>query len=381
MPTKRDYYEVLGVERGADADTIKKAYRQLARRFHPDANPGDSASEEKFKEVAEAYDVLSDDQKRQVYDRFGHDRPGGPGGGAGGQGFGGGDFQDIFDVFFGGGGGRRPGSPQRGSDLRYDLRVTLQEAYKGGETTIKIPRIETCETCGGNGAAPGTRPETCENCKGSGQIRRTQQTILGVFQQNAPCDRCGGRGQTVKTPCVPCSGKGRIRQTRELKIPIPAGVDSGMQMPLYGEGEAGNFGGSPGDLYVIFDVRPDPNFERDGLDLYTEAPIAFTSAALGDDIRVKSVLGEDIPVPVPEGTQPGARFTLRGQGMPDVNGRSSRRGDLHVIFKVNIPTRLTDDERKLLRQFAELRGEKNDAHAEPKGLWERLKEAVTGHDD
>lgn len=387
MPTKRDYYEVLGVERGAGPDEVKKAYRQLARKFHPDVNPGDKSAEDKFKEVAEAYEILSDDQKRAAYDRYGHDAQqmgGFPGGGGGASG----DYGDIFDLFnqaFGGGftagngGGGRRGGPRRGNDLSYDLELTLEESFTGGERTITIPRVEACEVCTGTGAEPGTKPETCVPCGGTGQVKQTQQTFFGMMQTMAPCPKCQGRGQTIPSPCKACSGRGRVRKTRELKVPIPAGVDDRDKMPLRGEGEAGASGGAPGDLYIVFRVREHARFERDGLDLYTALPVSVVQATLGDDIPLETISGETISVKVPEGTQPDARIRLRGHGMPDVNRRETRRGDLIAVVKLEVPTKLSDEQKKLLRAFGDARGEKPGKPIEShKSVWERLKEAVTG---
>ena len=387
MPTesKRDYYEVLGIARDASADDIKKAYRQLARKFHPDVNQGDSSAEEKFKEVAEAYEVLSDAQKRGAYDRFGHASSGGGAGGFGGGGFdgfgGGGGLDDILNVFFGGGGGgRRPG-PQRGDDLRYDMEVTLEEALRGGEKSIQVPRTENCETCGGNGAAPGTKADTCVQCGGTGATRQVQQTILGTVQTSVTCPRCQGRGQVVKSPCGGCAGRGKVRKTRELKVPIPPGVDDGMQLPIRGEGEAGALGGPPGDLYIFFSVKEHERFERDGMDLYVSQPLTFVQAALGDGISVRTLAGESVSLHIPEGTQNGTRFKLRGHGMPNIRQRN-QKGDLTVVIAVQVPTKLSDEEKKTLRGFAELRGEvageTPDHHDHPKGFWQRIKEAVTG---
>ncbi len=387
MPTesKRDYYDVLGLGRDASADEIKKAYRQLARKFHPDVNQGDASSEEKFKEVAEAYEVLSDAQKRGAYDRFGHAASGGGGGGFGGGGFegfgGGGGLDDILNVFFGGGGGgRRPG-PQRGDDLRYDLEITLEDALRGGEKSIQVPRTENCDTCGGNGAAPGTKPDTCVQCGGTGATRQVQQTILGTVQTSVTCPRCQGRGQVVKSPCGGCAGRGKLRRTRELKVPIPPGVDDGMQLPIRGEGEAGGLGGPPGDLYIFFSVKEHEHFERDGMDLYISQPLTFVQATLGDTISVRTLAGENITLTIPEGTQNGTRFKLKSHGMPNVRNRT-QKGDLTVVIAVQVPTRLNDDQKKMLRSFAELRGEiagqTPDHHDQGKGLWERIKHAVKG---
>jgi len=388
MPTesKRDYYDVLGVARGASPDEIKKSYRQLARKYHPDVNQGDASAEERFKEVAEAYEVLSDASKREAYDRFGHAAAGSGGGPGDFGGFGGsGGFEDILNVFFGGaGGGSRRAGPQRGDDLRYDLEVTLEEALKGAEKTVSLPRTENCETCGGNGAAPGSRPDTCVQCAGTGVTRQVQQTILGTVQTSVTCPRCSGRGQVVKNPCTSCAGRGKVRRTRELKITVPPGVDDGMQMPIRGEGEAGGLGGPPGDLYVFFRVAEHERFERDGLDLYVSQPITFVQAALGDTIQVTTLAGESVSVAIPEGTQNGTRFKLRGHGMPSVRNRN-QKGDLTVVIAVQVPTRLSDEEKKTLQHFSELRGEvageTPEHHEHGKGFWQRIKEAVTGHED
>ncbi len=372
MVTKQDYYEVLQISREADETEIKSAYRKLALKYHPDVNPGDKEAEEKFKEVAEAYEVLSDADKRQMYDRYGHD--GLNGGGAGGFGGGFGGFGDIFDIFFNGAAqGRGRSAVQRGADMRYDLEVTLEEAYKGVEKTARIQRIETCETCSGNGAAPGTKPTTCTTCSGQGQIRHTQNTILGTFATMSPCTRCGGSGRIVQTPCVTCNGQGRLRKAREFTINVRPGVDDGMRFQYPGEGESGALGGPPGDLYVFFHVKKHPQFERQGQELFTEAPISFTQAALGDEITVATVGGEQGTIVVPEGTQTGTTFRMRGFGMPDVHGRGSK-GDLHVSVKVDVPTRLSDEEKKLLRQLAVLRSERP-LH-EQKSIFDRVKEAV-----
>ena len=383
--SKRDYYEVLGISRDSSAEDIKKAYRQLARKFHPDVNQGDAGAEDKFKEVGEAYEVLSDAQKRGAYDRFGHAASGGSGGGFGAGGFdgfgGGGGLDDILNVFFGGGGGgRRPG-PQRGEDLRYDMEVTLEEALRGGEKTIQVPRTENCETCGGNGAAPGTKPDTCVQCGGTGATRQVQQTILGTVQTSVTCPRCQGRGQVVKSPCGGCAGRGKLRKTRDLKVPIPPGVDDGMQLPIRGEGEAGTLNGPPGDLYIFFGVKEHEKFERDGMDLYISQPLTFVQAALGDTISVSTLSGDSVSLAIPEGTQNGTRFKLRGHGMPNIRNRN-QKGDLTVVIAVQVPTKLSDDQKKMLRSFAELRGEvagqTPDHHDSGKGLWERIKHAVKG---
>ena len=375
MTAKRDYYEILGLARDAGGDAIKSAYRKLARQYHPDVNPGDPEAEEKFKEVAEAYEILSDTNKRAAYDRYGHQVPGG----AGASDFGG--FGDIFEMFFNGAstGGRR-GGPQRGQDIEYSVSISLEEAFKGGATQIKLPRIETCETCSGSGAAAGSRPETCVACGGTGSVRQQQSLGFMTIQNVVPCSRCEGRGQIVRDPCITCSGRGRIQRTRDLTVPIPPGVDDGMQMPLRGEGQAGALGGPAGDLYIVYRVKEHPRFEREGLELYTEVPLSFTQAALGDEVPVPTLDGGTVPLVVPEGTQNARRFVLKGHGMPDVRN-PSRKGNLNAVIRVVVPTKLDDEERKLLRQLAELRGEKPGSVHEQKGFWERIKEVVTGHEE
>ncbi len=375
---KRDYYEVLGVERSATLEEVKRAYRQMARKHHPDVNPDDKAAEEKFKEIAEAYEILSDEQKRAAYDRYGHSASGN-GGGSGGEGFGGSGFGDIFDLFFGGaaGGGARRGGPQRGNDLRYNLEVSLEEAYTGIEKEIRFPRVETCETCRGTGGKPGTSPTTCVQCAGQGQVRQTQSTFLGQIQTVVTCPRCSGRGKIYPETCETCKGAGRERKTKVLNLTVPPGVDDGMQMPIRDEGEGGTLGGPAGDLYVFFQVKEHNKFQRQGRDLFAEIPISFTQAALGDDISVPAVNGENGEIKVPEGTQTGTTFRLRGFGMPDVRN-AAVKGDLHATVRVVVPTKLTEDEKKALREFANLRGEKRE---EPKGFFDRIKEAFTGHDE
>lgn len=382
---KRDYYEVLQIERSASGDEIKRAYRQLARKLHPDVNQDNRESaEEQFKEVSEAYEVLSDDQKRQVYDRYGHQGlgsaaggPGGPGG-AGFEGFGG--FGDLFDILMNGGGQSQPrNGPQRGADLRYDLEVTLEEAYRGVEKTIAFPRIETCDTCTGSGAAPGTKPETCTKCSGSGQVRVSRNALFGTIQQVVPCANCGGRGRIIPTPCTTCQGKGRVEREHEMSVTVPPGVDTGMQMPLRGQGEAGVQGGPSGDLYIFFGIEDDPRFERKGRDLRSRAPLTFAQAALGDEITVPTVGGETATITIPEGTQTGATFRLRGMGMPDVRS-ASVKGDLNVTVRVETPTKLSEEQRKLLRQFAALSGETAPVEHH-RGFFGKIKDALTGHEE
>ncbi len=351
--TKRDYYEILSIEREASDQQIKSAYRKLALRYHPDRNPGDAEAEEKFKEAAEAYAVLADRDKRSLYDRFGHAGVSGAGAGAGGFDptvFA--DFGDIFsglgDIFgFGDifGARRRRGGPQRGSDLRYDLEISFEESFDGAETSIQIPREETCETCAGSGAAAGSRPETCSTCRGSGQLRY-QQGFLTVAR---PCSNCRGTGQVISKPCPSCRGAGRIGRERKITVKIPAGIATGQRLRLYGEGEHGTAGGPPGDLYVVIHVQEHPFFHREGDDLYCELPVTYPLLALGGELRVPTVKEED-EVTVPAGTQPGARFKLRGKGMPSVSGRG--RGDLYVIARVAVPKKLTRDQKHLLEELA-----------------------------
>ena len=375
--SKRDYYEVLGVSRTATDVEIKSAYRKLALKHHPDRNPGDHAAEEKFKESAEAYSVLADPDKRHLYDRYGH-------AGLGGAATGGFDpsvftgFEDILgglgDIFgFGDvlGGGRRRGGVQRGADLRYDLEISFDEAAKGSETTIQIPRQETCETCSGSGAAPGTKATTCPQCQGRGQLRYQQ----GFFTVARTCGQCRGTGSVIAKPCATCKGSGRVQQERKLTVRVPPGIATGQRLRLSGEGEAGGPGGPPGDLYVVIHVQEHPFFHRDGNDLYCEVPLNFPTLALGGEIRIPTLEGEE-PFKVPEGTGSGQSFRLRGRGMPDVTGRG--RGDLFVTVKVSTPKKLTRDQKKLLEQLAtslpKEKFEPTPVNHEDKGLFDRVKD-------
>jgi molecular chaperone DnaJ len=376
--TKRDYYEVLGVERQATDQEIKSAYRKLALKFHPDRNPGDHRAEEAFKEAAEAYAVLADRDKRGLYDRFGHAGVAGAGAGAGGFDptiFA--DFSDIFsglgDVFGLGdifGQRRRRGGPQRGSDLRYDLEISFEESATGAETSIQIPREETCETCKGSGAAEGTTAETCGQCRGSGQLR-FQQGFLTVAR---PCPNCRGTGKTIAKPCQSCRGAGRIGRERKLTVKIPAGIATGQRLRLYGEGEHGSAGGPPGDLYVVVHVQEHSFFHREEDDLFCEMPMSFPTLALGGSIKVPTLNGRE-ELHVPAGTQPGSRFKLRGKGMPHVNGRG--HGDLHVIARVAVPKKLTKEQKHLLEELGRtLPQEKLDDEegGEEKPFFERVKD-------
>ena len=376
--SKRDYYEVLGVSKTASDQEIKSAYRKLALKYHPDRNPGDKQAEERFKEAAEAYAVLADTDKRHLYDRFGHQ-------GLGGAATGGFDpnvftgFEDILgglgDVFgFGDvfGAGRRRGGPQRGADLRYDLEITFEEAAKGAETAIQIPRQETCSACKGIGAAPGTQPTTCPQCRGQGQLRYQQ----GFFTVARTCGQCRGTGTVITKPCPTCHGAGRIQKERKLTVRIPPGVATGQRLRLSGEGESGPAGGPAGDLYVVLHVQEHPFFQRDGNDLYCEIPLAFPTLALGDEISVPTLDGE-ASITVPEGTQTGSTFRLRGKGMPDVSGRA--RGDLLVTVKAITPKKLTKEQRRLLEELktmlpADTAQPTRVAEDEDRGLFERVKD-------
>jgi molecular chaperone DnaJ len=350
--SKRDYYEILGVARSATEQEIKSAYRKLALKFHPDRNPGDKVAEEQFKEAAEAYAVLADTDKRHMYDRFGH-------AGLGGAATGGFDptvftgFEDILgglgDIFgFGDvfGGGRRRGGPQRGTDLRYDLEISFDEAAKGTEASIQIPRQETCETCHGSGAAAGSSPVTCPQCQGRGQLRYQQ----GFFTVARTCGQCRGSGSVITKPCATCRGAGRVQQEKKLNVRIPAGIATGQRLRLSGEGEAGPGGGPSGDLYVVVHVQEHPFFQRDGNDLYCEIPLNFTTLALGGEIQIPTLDGQEA-FAIPAGTQTGSTFRIRGQGMPDVSGRG--RGDLLMTVKVSTPKKLSKEQRKLLEQLSE----------------------------
>ena len=349
--SKRDYYEVLGVARGASDAEIKTAYRKLAMKHHPDKNPGDHTAEDRFKEAAEAYAVLADAEKRSLYDRFGHAGVSAAGG-AGGvdpnifNGFedilgGLGDIFGFGDVF----GGRRRGGPQRGSDLRYDLEITFEEAARGAETTIQIPRQEACEVCKGVGAAPGSSPTTCPQCRGAGQVRFQQ----GFFTVARTCAQCRGAGKIVTKPCPACKGAGRVSRDRKITVKVPAGIASGQQLRLQSEGEAGAAGGPAGHLYVVIHVQEHEFFRRDGVNLFCEIPVNFTTLALGGEIQVPTLDGID-HLKVPEGTQTGTTLRIRGKGMPDVSGKG--RGDLFATVQVLTPKKLTREQRHLVEQLA-----------------------------
>ncbi len=360
--TKRDYYEALGVDRSADEAAIKKAYRTLAKKYHPDINPGDAEAERKFKEVNEAYAVLSDPEKKAKYDQFGHAafEAGGAGGGFGGfGGFGGMDFDisDIFSSFFGGGmgGGTRRG-PVRGEDINVRVTLTFEEAVFGTKKEVSYQRIQKCGSCSGTGAAKGTSPKTCTACGGSGRVRVQQRTPLGIMQTQKSCDACRGTGKIIEKPCDDCRGNGYIRATKKLDVTIPAGIDDGQRIVLGGQGSEGRDGGPAGDLYIYVSVRPHAVFEREGTDIYCEVPISFTEAALGAEIDIPTLEGTE-KYEIPEGTQTGTTFTLRQRGVPVVNTKN--RGSLHITVTVEVPKNLNGEQKDLLRKFAESRGEAN----------------------
>lgn len=367
MPTKRDYYEILGVSRTASDDEIKKAFRRLAKQYHPDANSGDDGMAEKFKEIGEAYQVLSDPEKRQMYDRYGHNVPQGGFGDFSG-GFGG--FADIMEEFFGFGSrsaARR--GPQPGAHLKYNLTIAFEEAVFGVEKELDIPRLETCPNCHGSGAEPGTTPIRCPQCHGTGEVRRVQQSIFGQFVNVTTCPRCEGEGEVVSTPCSNCRGQKRVQVTRKIKVSIPPGVDDGMQIRLSGEGEAGARGGPSGNLYVVVSVKSHPLFRREGNDLLLDMPISIVQAALGDEIQVPTLEGE-AKLTIPPGTQFGKTFRIKEQGVPQL--RRNGRGDLLATVQIVVPTELNEKQKALLRELARTMGK---APVEPKSVLGKVKEA------
>lgn len=369
--SKRDYYEILAVSRTATDQEIKSAYRRLAVKYHPDKNPNDASAEEKFKEAAEAYSVLSDPEQRKRYDRFGHAGVSSSAAGAGSwgaPGFGGiedilGDLFGFGDVFGGGRGGSRRTSAQRGADLRYDLEITLEEAANGMTAQLRIPRLESCDTCKGSGAASGSQPENCSTCAGTGQVRYQQ----GFFSVARTCHVCRGTGKVIKNPCADCNGTGRVEREKQLEVKVPAGVETGSRLRVTGEGQAGTQGGPAGDLYVVIHVAEHEQFERQGSNLYEAVPITFAQAALGADIMVKTLDSEE-KLKIPMGTQTGTVFRLRGKGMPALGGRG--RGDLFVSVTVITPTTLTREQRRLLEQLAEVENK----DLESKGLVDKVRD-------
>ncbi|NMP23002.1 molecular chaperone DnaJ [Sulfobacillus harzensis] len=379
---KRDYYEVLGVERGASGEEIKRAFRKLAAKYHPDANPGDSQAEERFKEINEAYQILSDPEKRARYDQFGH--AGADGGFAGGSnfgfdgfgaGFGGGGFGDIFDMFFGAaaGQGQRRHGPERGADLRYDLTVTLEEVANGAEKPIRVVREETCNRCHGNQAEPGTRIETCPDCRGRGEVERISDSFLGRIRRIETCARCRGTGKVIKEPCKTCAGRGVVRAEKRLTVKVPPGVDDTTRLRVQGEGAAGRRGGSPGDLIVFIHVAEHPKFRRDGDDLWLDLPIGFAQAALGAEVTVAGLEGQEHTIHINPGTQTDTVVRVARAGLPRL-GSPSAKGGLNVHLVVEVPTHLNPKERELLRAWAEMRGEA--VVPEDKGILRKMKDAL-----
>ena len=377
MAEKRDYYEVLGVSKGASDDELKKAFRKLAKQYHPDLHPGDKECEEKFKEVNEAYEVLSDSEKRARYDQFGHAGVDpNYGGGAGGSGFGGfGDMGDIFDSIFGGfggfGGGRssNPNAPKRGEDIRASIGIDFMEACKGKKVKVRLNRSVQCSECHGTGAAAGTSAKTCPDCQGRGTVRMSQRTPFGNIAQTVTCSRCSGKGKIIDTPCTKCNGQGRTKAVMEKEIEIPAGIDDGQVLRVAGEGNCGINGGPNGDLHISVTVRPDPIFERDGYDVWTEIPITYTQATLGDEITVPTVDGR-VKYNVPEGTQAGTVFRLKGKGIKKLN--RSDRGDHYVRVSVEVPRNLSKEQKSLLKDFEKSLNEKN--YAKRKTFFDKLKD-------
>ncbi len=369
---KRDYYEVLGVTRTATEVEMKIAFRKAAMECHPDRNPGDKAAEARFKEVNEAYQALSDPQKRSAYDRFGHsafEQGGGVGGGFSAEGFG--SMADIFEDLFGdvmGRRGGRSGGRERGSDLRYNMEITLEEAYTGRTATLKLPTTATCEACGGSGAKKGSKPKTCATCAGHGRVRAQQ----GFFAIERTCPACQGRGEIIEQPCPSCAGSGRKTLERTLSVNIPAGVEDGTRIRLAGEGEAGLRGGPSGDLYIFLSIKPHSFFQRDGADLYCRVPISMVRAAIGGEIVVHAIDGAECKLKIPEGAQSGRQLKIKGKGMPVLRGRD--QGDLHVQLSVETPQSLTKRQRELLLEFE--KESSNHTHPELTGFFARMKELL-----
>lgn len=375
----KDFYETLGVARGADADALKKAYRKLAMQYHPDKNPGDKQAEQKFKEINEAYDVLKDEQKRAAYDRFGSAAFQGGMGGAGAGGFDfASSFSDIFEDLFSGfagaaGRGRDPEANLRGADLRYNLRISLEDAFKGNQQTIKVSTSGTCDECSGSGGAKGTSPVSCPTCSGTGRVRMQQ----GFFTMERPCHTCTGSGKIIKDPCKKCAGSGRVRKEKTLSVNVPAGVEDGTRIRLSGEGEAGMRGGPAGDLYIFVSIAPHQFFKRDGANIHCRIPIPFTTAALGGSIEAPTLGGGRVKITIPEGTQNGHQFKLKGKGMSVM--RANSHGDMFVHVAVETPVHLNKQQKELLKEFAKISGsdtspESSGFFSKVKDFWEELKE-------
>lgn len=367
--SKRDYYEVLGVTKSASADEIKKAYRKLSKQYHPDINK-EAGADEKFKEIAEAYEVLSDPQKKSRYDQFGHQDPG-AGGFGGGGGFGG--FDDIFSSFFGGGGRRDPNAPRKGDDLQYRMNISFMDAVFGKETEIEIPKEENCTTCSGTGAKPGSDVTTCGTCGGVGEVNQAVDTPFGRMMNRTTCRTCRGEGKIIKDKCTTCHGAGKVKVRKKIKVTIPAGVDDGQQLRVSGQGEPGFNGGPSGDLYIVFRVSNHEHFERDGDDIYYELHITFAQAALGDELEVPTVHGK-VKLRIPAGTQSNTQMRLKGKGVKNVHGYG--QGDQHVIIKVQTPKDLSERQKELLREFAEISGDIPEEHGS--SLFDRIKKRIKG---
>lgn len=372
MADKRDYYEVLGVPKQASEEEIKKAFRKLAKQYHPDLHPGDKEAEAKFKEINEAYEVLSDKEKRQKYDQFGHAGVDPNMAGAGGSPFTDFDFGDIFGSIFGGfGGGRRqsnPNAPRRGGDTETSVNISFEEAAKGCKKTVTYQNVERCEECGGTGAQKGTSPVTCSTCGGSGQVRINQRTPFGVIQTSRTCDRCQGTGKIIEKPCKACGGQGRVRKRKSVEVTIPAGIDDDQVLKVNGHGNAGVNGGPAGDLHVYVNVRPHPIFERRGDDVWCTLPITFTQAALGDEVVVPTLDGK-VSYQIHEGTQPEDVFKLKGKGIPHLYGRG--RGDQYVKVSIEVPKNLTNQQKEILKEFDSNTSDRN--YQKRKGFFEKLK--------
>ncbi|GAA0295764.1 molecular chaperone DnaJ [Gracilibacillus halotolerans] len=372
--SKRDYYEVLGVSKSASKEEIKKAYRKLARQYHPDVNK-EAGTEEKFKEVKEAYEVLGNEQKRAQYDQFGHAGPQSQGFGGGGfsaEDFGG--FGDIFDMFFGGGRRRDPNAPQQGNDLQYTMTIEFEDAIFGKEMDIHIPKEESCDTCHGSGAKPGTSADTCHHCNGSGQLNVEQQTPFGRVVNRRVCHHCQGSGKLIKEKCTTCAGAGKVKKRKKISIKIPAGIHDGQQIRVTGQGEAGVNGGPAGDLFVVVQVKEHEFYERDGDNIFCEMPLTFAQAALGDEIEVPTLYGK-VKLKIPAGTQTGRTFRLKGKGAPNLRGYA--QGDQHIKVRVITPTNLSEQQKSLLRELNELAGNQPaDEHED--SFFQRVKKAFKG---
>lgn len=375
MAEKKDYYEVLELSKGAQEADIKKAYRRLAKQYHPDVNSGNKEAEAKFKELSEAYSVLSDSEKRSQYDRFGHEAFNAGGGGSGFsgfEGFGFGGLDDLFENFMGGGFGRsktKKTGPQRGNDLQYAMEITFHEAAFGVTKDLNLTRMQACGTCNGSGAKPGTNPENCKQCNGTGQVRYSQSTPFGQFVNVKACDVCRGEGKIIIHPCEACNGKGRISKNSKISINIPAGIDEGQTISLRGEGEPGLRGGSTGDLFVTVHIKPHPIFKREGFDVLCDVPISFTQACLGAEIDIPTIDGK-VPYNIPEGTQTATIFKLKGKGIKHL--RTNLRGDEYIRINIEVPTRLTQKQKELLRQFADVSGD--EGLEQKKGFFNKMKD-------